>query len=761
MTSSRRNNSIGTLVLKILAVVIWAAGLAVYIIGFHNADPSENILTTILRSALSAAEMFVGHSSLGEISLEAHANAATHWHPKGFYLFCFILIHVSAVVITIIVALRTLMRRVWRFITLFCQAHMGKKKSLHVFFSTNKASVLMAKDIMGCSALSPLSAKEKARRQEENRVIFVSLPHTEQREKGESTFSTLIGLFSYNRHVLDSISEVGKGTLLIRANQGFSSFKAADKRTDDPLVMGDGKAKGDIKQQFLNPNHFVRPFDLFRRMGLRLLTELITKRSTDVRLYLLSENEQRNVQALDVISSDPFFYPECSEKSMHMSIYCQAQQDDLNMFEEIRLLEKTNIEVHVLNASSLSVLYLQRQPECLPVNYVDIEQGRVTSEFRAMVIGFGETGQTLLPFLYEHSTFLGRGNERSPYHITAIDSHMDELRGSFLMQHPGLTDNPNLELEQVEIGSKEFWTLMKREIGKLNYVTIALGDDHKNMSLAVALYKFAMRLRDNNLSRFTIYVRSYEHDNECHMNSVAQHYNRFNHAQRQKGEIGNIVIFGELDEIYCCNLMHMRDEVRREQKTQNASQMGNAIQFYNTYQHAAGYEGDWFDRRRDAMKEEDELIVSYDELNRKEQQDFANCLHINTKLRLMGLPASRTPQPFSTLSNELKEQVYGLFCRACEIASQPNYPQPQADDEAALLLDTMSQTEHLRWMAAHEICGFTEGMTYGENKGKNNMKPWEQLLPKVQRYDLLVVLTTLAVQYEGVTDEYESRHRKA
>lgn len=755
------------------AVLIWVGGLVVYCIGFSNAEPDAKCYTVFLRSALSATEMFVGHSNLEEITLEAHATYARSlgvhtWHPDTCYLCCFIALHIAAVVLSLITAFNSAARRFRHFVRLFLSAYFNnKKKELHVFFGVNEASILLAKDILGRAELNPKSAQQRDACEKRNRIVFVQLPRKKNGEK-EPVFKKLTGIFPYSRykHVLDKLKEIGGGVHLAIANKDFCHFKADDSRSYDPLLNFAGD-DGTARRQPTG-NGFTNPLDLFKRMRLSMLSRIIRERSTLVRLYFLSDDDEANIMALDVLRSDPLFTAKHTASYPHVTIYCQAKRDALNLFEEIRLMENDKVEVQVLNASSLAALYLQREPMCLPVNYVDTEQGRVTTPFHAMVIGFGETGQEMFKYLYENSAFLGTGTWRSAYRIMAVDDHMDDIKGNFLVKHPGLKNNPNLILSNVKVGTEEFWDMVRQEIDTLNYVTVALGDDRTNMSVAVALYKFAIQHRRNMLSRFTIYVRSYNQASESHMNSISQYYYEYNHAARTDETPGNIVVFGELDEIYCTTLVHLKDEPRLEEENDKNAQRILALEYFYTYDKAYNQNREnkkelepaiheWFKRRHKAFKDKTNRLINLTELRRKEYQDFANYMHICSKLKLMGLPCAKDTQQYAKLDAKQQKRVYRLYEKAMEMVNDKHeYHEPAAGDKDAMLIDVLAQTEHLRWIASHEINGFTEAYVYGPNSGKNNMKPWSELPAYIKYYDFLVVLTTLELQYEGLDTAYKT-----
>lgn len=78
--------------LKMLAILIWLAGLVLYMVGFNAGGCKNNAFALFLRASLSSMEMFVSRSSLKEVMRDLHGNPV--------YMAIFSFVHFCAVVVS-------------------------------------------------------------------------------------------------------------------------------------------------------------------------------------------------------------------------------------------------------------------------------------------------------------------------------------------------------------------------------------------------------------------------------------------------------------------------------------------------------------------------------------------------------------------------------------------------------------------------------------------------------------------------------------
>ena len=73
----------------------------------------------------------------------------------------------------------------------------------------------------------------------------------------------------------------------------------------------------------------------------------------------------------------------------------------------------------------------------------------------------------------------------------------------------------------------------------------------------------------------------------------------------------------------------------------------------------------------------------------------------------------------------------------------------QPDAAITKVLDVLAQTEHLRWMASHEILGYRDDGTEADKDEARLLhgclKPWSALSTTVRSYDYNVVDVSLGI----------------
>ena len=402
------------------AVGVFMCGVVIYFIGYDYAGTGENMVTLLLRSVLSSFEMFLSKSNLIGIADNCKKNEV--------YMLCFAIIHTLALTISTLFAVLCFGKRIqywcrgkkWRLI--------GSSAVTNVFWGFNERSFVLAHDIANKS-----TTKE--------RFIFVDFPlHEESPSKGQS-FSGILGLFSYKINALRQMSGL-RNSIMMRSSLRPSSV------------------------QNINT-------DFFDAMNIYRLKQILDK-SKEIRFFILTDDEDANLKAaLNMLNHNV-----CENKKF--KIYCSARKTKLN-----RLIEETKVE-HLKfiddSRTSITQLKMDHDKGGHPIDYVDIdkERGVVTSEFKALIVGFGTTGQDALRFLYEFSAFTGIDQKKSPVQLHVVDCNMDKLKGGFYQEVPGMSmlEGKEIFLHNLNFNSMEFNQFLDTNINELNYVIIATGNQH-------------------------------------------------------------------------------------------------------------------------------------------------------------------------------------------------------------------------------------------------------------------------------------------
>ena len=135
-------------------------------------------------------------------------------------------------------------------------------------------------------------------------------------------------------------------------------------------------------------------------------------------------------------------------------------------------------------------------------------------------------------------------------------------------------------------------------------------------------------------------------------------------------------------------------------------------------------------------------------LRRTQRQNFENCYHLLTKqlLARTALGESR----YAALSGGQLARAKNTVTYTCRDGRRP-------DGALTRVLDVLARTEHLRWVASHEILGYKD---YGTEDDKDEarllhgcLKPWESLSERVQSYDYNVVDVSLDIRFTNNNKE--------
>lgn len=613
------------------AIIIFIAGAFLYFVGFNEKDSGceNNIFALLLRSVMSSLEMFVSHSDLIEVRHECHKSSA--------YMTLFSLTHFLAVLVSAIFIIKLLgLQIISKIRILFWRLICWSKKDIFVFWGVNHNSIRLAKSINN----------------KKSRIIFINLHKEHHAHSSRFTFSHFF--HSANEDVERYASDIDNmNAILLNARKSFNGITPS---------------KGTL---------------LFKELGISRLCDGLIKKTLNtnknkVEYYILSDTEKDNITTMIVLKK--YFNENRSDKHKlnldNFSCYFHVRKNNMNM---ALLGDGFKYNMHYIDSSSLSVLQLKKDVEYHPVKFVDVNHttGMVSSDFTAMIVGFGETGRDAFRFLYEFCSFVcdSEGNE-SPKCFHIVDDNLNNIKADFLNDAPALKDKANIKWCSYNTHSNEFWNIMRNTIEKLNYIVIALDNDEEAMSVAVDISEFAYRYRKDVEDKFRIFVRIKDkrmHDsikdikpNSIHPFGADEDIFTYNTVSEDVVEDGakefyyeyQAIAVGEKD----TKLIEKLEEYRSDHK--------------KLWQWRKEYKNDILERNT-----KDDFIDLY----YKEEQDKSNYFHVKTKRCLAGV-----------------NDICHNECDWTEFFK--NNP---------VLHKSLYNCEHLRWNAKMELMGFIRD---GENK---------------------------------------------
>lgn len=510
---------------------------------------------------------------------------------------------------------------------------------------------------------------------------------------------------------------------------------------------------------------------LGKALRLKSLRKIISRYVTGrLHMLFLSDDEAANIQAVSVLLGDGTIRRLATDCSV--VFHCHARYNSVH-----RVIEDQNplkgIKVVVVDSSHISVEMIKQDAGLQPVNFVDVQpDATVASDFNALVVGFGEVGQDSLRFLYEFGAFAGSGcNDdrvrRSGFSMHVVDRSIDSLAGSFVANAPairlsmpfvpGHTDSgAPVTLLKADCRGVEFWLKLQEWIAGLNYVVIATGDDELNISTGVRIFKTALR-SGRDMDRLCILVRV-RSDDDGHMHRIATHYNRLWAAQTQACDTARLHqqrisshqpvdmplrLFGLDKATYTYeNIIdetHERRAIEYRERYEASATPGHV---YSDCDDSKAWIRDYIDKMQfaDPWTGYYPTYSALMALRRAQGQDMANCLHSVTKRQLARTALQKAGMPefdWSILARDNRTTRYYM-------PGGGNSP-----ETVSRILGVLAQTEHLRWIASHELLGYR---SHGGPDFKDEtrmlhgcMTGWENLSETLRSYDCNIVDLSLGI----------------
>ncbi|MBR4687589.1 MAG: hypothetical protein IKP01_04670, partial [Bacteroidales bacterium] len=606
----------GVLLLCFLTLLVLGAAIHVVMLSLSNHTVTQgNWAQLVLVSLVAALEMFVGHTVVFDDII-----AAVVFHEPGLllaYLTVFVLILAFSIELVFQMLPRRLQDRLW--LSRHRRSALADRKN-HVFIGVTLHAKRLAQSILR-------EWESDRSRGDQGVVMFVDLPGKEDVHTEISIGDIFTSLVSHRKEIsLDE--ELGSDRfVLLRgrmpAAHGEESFESA--------------------------------------VGLRRLSDWFRNERTSV--YILGE-EADNIRLLDLLLAD---------SGVNAKVFCLV--DRMSGTHAGYSAERGR--VRLIDHHQLAVTHVKFQkPEWHPIHTVEIARdaegqplGYVASGFHALCVGFRDTGQEALRFLYEFGSFVGKNRKRVPTTFDIFDDDMESHRGDFLVRYPGLRKDKALVWNEGAVGSDRFWQRYVDIVDTLNYVVVATGDPARNIEVAVRLLETAAK-SGKDLSRFLILVRAQQLDERTR--GILDFYNRTYQPD------GNPVLcpFGMSETVW--NLASISGTGMKER----------AARFYAAFQHSIGGNDTWEKRAKRLTSRTENHVEGSTELLRRQNQDLS-CSAFLPSMRVLAGPG-------------LAEAA----TRIPNVYAGSHYPDKSAD---AGHLEYLAIQSHLRWTTSHLAAGYVCG----------------------------------------------------
>ena len=674
---------------------------------------SERWLYDIVRSVIAAIGMFVGKLDLSNISIK----------ENEYYIALILVLYICSLLTTVKLLLKFVLFRFTSWVKVKFGRYSNHNRPINIFWGINEASYMLAKQIVTRNG---------------GKVVFICTNDLRDFDSQKSIGTgRILDLMSLQRKDIERLENLGALVANCHIDLAHIDVKKPCKESIFTLLELE-----DIKQ--------------------------IISQGNKIRIFFLSESEEKNILQAINIMKDSFI---CSLKDK-LHIYIHARRQSKNeIYNHHSLYSASQIKVSVVDSSFLSVAHLKQEVKYHPVSVVDIDTDTATVNrpFNSMVIGFGETGIEAFKFMYEFGSFVTKTGTKAPFSCIAIDTKMEQIEGAVRTQMPAIGSD-ELQLCNLDIHSKEFWDKLTETIKSLNYIFITINDDAQALSLAIDIYKYAMKLREGKLKNFKIFVRAHTSDSARHMKDVEQ---KVNNAAMTDSKVEQdeqcIVVFGTPEDIYTYDLIinetilldaklyHYNyaiaateaaiaaaerakaevskattEEAKARAEAVAAAAQAEAEQMQAELEAAINASGDDTEEPKDIYwkqcfgpKEGVQLCTAkINEISFKVEQNISNDLHIGTKMALLGIVnADGIGQYSDIIASRKAKTVY------------------KTDTLASTRLLNVSKCEHERWNSATRLMGFVRGneknfITYTHK----SLCSWSQIANEAtQAYDCIVV----------------------
>lgn len=680
-----------------ISISVWFLGIILYAVGLYRQELTA--FSILPRAIIASFKMFTATNELARVSSILQQDA--------IYMTCFSLLHFFAAFITTIFVFKFIGYKIKCNFKLWFLSR-SRCKTVHLFWGVNEDSILLAEDI----------SKVNKTKDRKEYFIFVDVD-----KEGDDDCQKKPSMSFLTNTITIKESEISRlEKIEAYVDHCYNGPASIDTSVND---------------------------DVFGQLKLNNILRILQK-CNSLNIYLLSDDEADNISSALVLQEDIHLKTLITEKFSPI-IFVHARRDSYNeVFAHYSQYasDSKKMKIKVVDSAYLSIQSLKQDVSALPVNCVkpNTQTGTVDSPFTAMVVGFGATGQEAFKFLYEFASFIDSNKKKTPFKCYAFDEKMDKIEGLIRAKMPAITED-ELSLIKTSVDTDIFWGRVKLLINDLNYIVVALNNDTLGMTLAVNLFKYALRYRDANLPQLKIMLRCYDRSNETRMTEVE---NKLNVSAR--GLNVEIKLFSTSKKLFTYNNVisnNVYDEAKEYHYVYENLLLPPDKQWKLTSEELwkDSFVETEIDGRTISMidKEMKKRSISrfhaIQEINRKISQNFSNSLHSSTKMILMGFDNKY-------LTDRLK--LFNGYTRT------PHTVIYHCNEEDANLLYNISLVEHERWIASHKLMGYTFSSTTDYVKKHHKcMCDFDQLDVETQSYDCNVVDTTIKLAYNEATKMFD------
>ena len=701
------------------AIIVFGAGVVLYMFGFDYEGTAGNWLALFLRSITASMEMFVSESELIEVREACKEDV--------IYMLLFAVTHFLAICVSAALIIHLLGTRLKSYV--FMRWPWSKKKELFVFFDLSQESLSLAKDI------------HRTRKSKDYQIIFVKTP-MEESHLERFSFSHILSFADNRNETIEQLTEIGAYLTYSRKSV---SIEMAENEWNETV-------------------------------GLNTLRHYI-QRSANTEKYkthffCLSPNEDNNINTAVALSkrySDDKKY----------SVYCRANHDSITeSFSNLNLkfIDSASLAVMELKKkveyqpvsfvtpdTKTGVATKPFRSMIIGFGETGFEVFRFLYEFSSFV---GKESKEN-PFHCDIIDPKAKQLENSLYlHCPGLEEKANKDGAHIILLHEGTIENNR--------------NVVKELISSVDYIVICTDNEKENLSIGITLLNLAYKYRSN-LEKLAIFIGINDNREYKKAQEIAKFYNESGKKDKKENLYEfTLVPFGSKKQLFTYKNIIDEDVLNKAKEFYFEYQKtSNLLDTKEAYKCAENKKKEWEKRREEKKQNVDKGLWNKNELTQKEAQDMANAWHIQTKLYLVGACCYCKDKEYKCVAKERHAQLYRCIdfvmqkllvrmekARKCEedfrkshefileqIAAYEHEHNIPAG-EYQTLFENLAKCEHLRWDASNRLLGYR---TFEKAKGNDKhylqkthacMVPYEELLANevlrdTIKYDYNTILVSI------------------
>ena len=763
-------------------IFVWALGFAVYDLGMYP-DHCENGANAFW-ALLGVAPMAVIHAFGMFILLSDVSAIHEACHNSALFMFFFSMAHLLAAFISMVFVIKHFGFNIVANFIRIIKTHffVKNKENLYVFWGMNDATYYLAKDI-----ITP-NPKDKSK-EKDPRILIVRVNNTKEDPNKPIGMDRLFSFLSLSNNNLDNLQELQKlGCLTCSTFGSLTDIQAAN---NNDLIRSELRLNS-VLRLMRNTNSRVHMFFLDDDEAFNLQAVGNLKRDKSINEYVKNKKitfycHARHDSIQRVIEDEPTH----KNIEVHVVDSSHLSVEQLKLEENIHLqpVNYVDIEQDARVSSSFNALVVG-------FSEVGLDMVRFLYEFGAFVKHKKKKDTKEDAHKGEkekEEEKVEKGVERSDFHCDVVDKNMSALAGLFIANTPAISPAPHLHLEseyiakldddsdnlsikerlkqifncsdprpmidlhEMDCRSVVFYKCLEHWLPDLNYIVLATGDDELNMANAAFIFRQAICYRKD-LKHFRIMVRV-RHDENGHFSQIAQYFNRlwkaegarikFHQATVSDTEVvdGPITLFGSCEKIY--TYAHIVDEALKDKAKRYKAEYDQSLYDYRLAVYQSIPDSDDEEEQKEKEKLKPYPITTWDEeqndfmqlndaykgfsptysgimkLRRMQNQNLANSLHAETKVFLANKALSANERELMRKNGLTRDKN-----------NKYHWKNGATDDieHIQAVMSTLAQTEHLRWIASHEMLGYRLSPSTNEAQLLHNcICAWDKLENSVVR----------------------------